>query len=271
MTAANRRQAGEAAARAQQVPERPGVQQAVQQQAVQQRTVQQRTAAQPVPVPRGRRAGWRNLALAATAGLTLVLSGCATTIETEVTSFHQLPARAELQGRSFAIVADPAHQGSLEDATYADAVRQALLRQGLVEAPEGRVADYAVNIRYSSVPAQTWHRHSGSSVGVGLSGGGFSLGGLGIGIGIGIPIGRGSDQTTTTYRHELDVDLSNWGASSGGRYQSASGTRVFEGKAVAESDKDSIASVMPALVEGLFNDFPGANGKTRVVDVRLTQ
>lgn len=219
----------------------------------------------------GKRAGARCAAMAAIlAGL--ALAGCAATVPTEVTTFHQLPARADLQGRSFAIVANPARPASLEDATYTDAVRQALLRQGLVEAPEGRVADYAVDLRYSSVPAQTWHRRSGSSVGVGLSGGGFSLGGLGLGIGIGIPIGGSRDETTTTWRHELDVDLNSWGvsgASSGA--QAGSGTRVFEGRAVAESNTDSIASVMPALVEALFNDFPGANGKTRVVDVRLSQ
>ena len=220
---------------------------------------------------RGRRPGVGSAALAGLLIATAVLAGCASTIAAEVTSFHQLPARAALQGRSFALVADPARPASLEDGTYADMVRQALLRQGLVEAPEGRVADYAVGLRHSTVPAQTWHRRSGSSVGVGVSGGGFSLGGLGVGIGIGIPIGGGSDRARTTYRHELDVDLSNWAApGTAGGNQGGSGSRVFEGRAVAENDSDSIASVMPALVEALFDDFPGANGRTRVVDVRLS-
>lgn len=226
-------------------------------------------AGQGPRAPRGRQ-GAKRMAIAAALAAAVMLAGCASTIPTEVTTFHQLPSRAQLQGRSFAMVADPAQQGSLEESTYADAVRRALLRQGLVEAPEGRVADYAVGLRHSTVPAQTWQRRSGSSVGVGVSGGGFSLGGLGVGIGIGIPLGHGSERTTTTWRHELEVDLSTWGGTPAGGAQPGVGTRVFEGRAVAESDASSITPVMPALVEALFEDFPGANGRTRVVEVSVS-
>ncbi len=200
------------------------------------------------------------------AGL-MALGGCASSLPTEVTTFHQLPARSELSGRSFAMVSDPAQRDSLEHASYADAVRHALVRQGLVEAPAERVADYAVNVRYSTAESASYQRRGGSSVGVGVSGGGFSLGGLGLGIGIGIPIGGGGQRSTPTYRHELDVDLNTWGSTAGGQ----PGTRVFEGRAIAENEAESIASVMPALVEALFDDFPGANGRTRNVEVRLAQ
>lgn len=203
---------------------------------------------------------------AAAAAITAVSAGCATRIPAEVTTFHQLPSKAELGGRSFAVVADPAQRDSLEYASYADAVKQALVRQGLVEAPAERVADYAVNVRYSTVQAQSYQRRGGSSVGVGVSGGGFSFGGLGLGIGLGIPIG-GGQRTTALFRHELDVDLNTWGAAGA----SASGTRVFEGRAVAENDVESISSVMPALVEALFHDFPGANGSTRIVEVQQSE
>lgn len=196
----------------------------------------------------------------------LALAGCAASVPTEVTTFHQLPPKPELGGRSFAMMTDPAQRDSLEHASYADAVRRALVRQGLVEAPAERVADYAVNVRYSTAETAAYQRRGGSSVGVGVSGGGFSLGGLGIGIGIGIPIGGGGQRTTLTYRHELDVDLNTWGAASGGQ----PGVRVFEGRAVAENETEAIASVMPALVEALFDDFPGANGRTRTVEVRLS-
>ena len=199
------------------------------------------------------------------AAVVSALSACATSIPAEVTTFHQLPPKAALSGRSFAVVADPALRDSLEYSSYADAVKQALVRQGLVEAPAGRVADYAVNVRYSTVQAQGYQRRGGSSVGVGLSGGGFSFGGLGLGIGIGIPIG-GGQRTTALFRHELDVDLNTWGAAGA----SPPGTRVFEGRAVAENGTEAIASVMPALVEALFHDFPGANGSTRTVDVQMT-
>lgn len=208
--------------------------------------------------------GRRGLAALAVATAALTLAACASSIPAEVTTFHQLPPKAELSGRSFAVIADPAQRDSLEYSSYADAVSQALVRQGLVAAPAERVADYAVNVRYSTVQAQSYQRRGGSSVGVGVSGGGFSFGGLGLGIGIGIPIG-GGQRTSAMFRHELDVDLSTWGAAG----TSQAGTRVFEGRAVAENDTEAIASVMPALVEALFHDFPGANGATRTVDVEL--
>ena len=143
----------------------------------------------------------------AVAGL-LALAGCASSLPAEVTTFHQLPARAQWQGRSFALVTEPAQQDNLEFANYAQSVRQALVRQGLVEAPAQRVADYAVSVRYGTVQSQGGSVRSGSSVGVGVGGGGFSLGGLGIGLGIGIPIG-GGQRTSARYRHELGVDLND--------------------------------------------------------------
>lgn len=216
---------------------------------------------------------WRRLACLGLVAAGALTSGCATTVPAQVTTFHQLPAREALAGRRFAMAATAEQQASLEEASYAERVRAALVRQGLVEVPPGGSADCTASMRHSSaaVPA-AWSEGPGSSVGVGVSGGGFSLGGLGVGIGVGIPIGR-SRAPGTRYRHEFEVaiDCRREGpaAGAGAPGPDAGATRLFEGRAVAESDSASIAPVAPALVEALFEGFPGPSGGTRTVEVAL--
>jgi hypothetical protein len=196
--------------------------------------------------------------VALAAALLLAVGGCAATIPAQVTTFHELAASDSLAGRRFAFVPTAEQRGSLEYASYADRVRSALLRHSLVEAPSGSPTDFAVGLRYSTVPAvaAAW-RDGHGSVGVGVSGGGFSFGGLGVGVGVGIPIGGG--RAATTYRHEFAVEID----------RTAPAARVFEGRAIAESDSSSIATVVPALVAALFESFPGPSGATRNVEVPL--
>lgn len=193
------------------------------------------------------------------AALLLSLGGCAATVPAQVTTFHELAANDSFAGRRFAFAPTAEQEASLEYASYADRVRRALIRHSLVEAPSGSQADFAVALRYSTVPAQAAWRDGRGSVGVGVSGGGFSFGGLGVGVGIGIPIGGGAGRPATTYRHELDVEID----------RTAPAARIFEGRAVAESESTSIASVVPALVAALFESFPGPSGATRIVEVPL--
>lgn len=214
--------------------------------------------------PLGRRPALRRpfrrpaIGLLATA---LWLAGCASTLRTEVTTFQQ--DAAGLAGQRFAIVPGTGQADSLEFASQAREVADALRGRGLV-ADDAPVADapLAVRIRPSSAPTIAGPSGgSGSSVGVGVSGGGFSTRSLGVGIGIGFPIGGTSQAATSRYRHELRVEIDRRGGSGA--------ARVFEGAAVAESDSAAIAPLVPALVRALFTDFPGSAGTTRVVEVPL--
>ncbi len=228
---------------------------------------------------------------AAVVATVVALSGCASTLPTQVTTFHQLPSAQALAGRQFALVATGEQQGSLEHASYAARVREALVKRGMVEATTGTAADYSVSMRYgSSAAAEGWGgRGSGVGVSGGVSGGGFSLGGLGVGIGIGFPLGRGR-QAATTYRHEFEVDMDRrtdatatepspavqqgagpTGAGAPAAEGQAPTSRVFEGRAVAETDSASLAAVAPALIEALFSQFPGTSGVTQAVEVKLPQ
>jgi hypothetical protein len=47
---------------------------------------------------------------------------------------------------------------------------------------------------------------------------------------------------------------------------SAKGEKLFEATAISEGGIHGLSRVMPAMVSAVFEDFPGANGKTRIVD-----
>jgi Domain of unknown function (DUF4136) len=225
----------------------------------------------------------------AIAGLVLAtlhaVAGCASGLTAQVTSFHRLAASGAepggtptpaartsapppLAGRSFEMRPSPDQQGSLEFDRYASLVRQALIEQGLVDrGPTGAgsipAAELAVDLRYSATSSSgrlTGGAGSGGGVTIGSGVGGGSS--FGVGIGLGFPI-VGSAADRVSYRHELRVTIERSGA--------AESPRVFEGQVVSEDSAASLASVMPALVRALFQDFPGVSGVSRVVSVPLDE
>ena len=216
------------------------------------------------------------LALAALLAVSL-LGGCASTVTTQVTSFHQLAD--SLKGRRFAIVPSAEQSSSLEFGAYADLVREALVSKGLVDAganPGGGSPELGVSLTYD-VSGSTAGVRGGTSgyggFGVG-SGGGFSM--SGIGIGIGFPIGGGGGESAL-YQRSLTVQIDRLGARSEavGQSPSASGAaapgspRIFEARAFSEGDSASLAPVMRSMVQAIFEDFPGQSGRTRVVQLPL--
>ncbi|MGE0800605.1 MAG: hypothetical protein AB7G13_10920 [Lautropia sp.] len=210
---------------------------------------------------------WATIVLAA--GLAVLgggLSGCATQLAAQVTTFNQVADDpAALAGRRFSVVPDETQRGSLEFDSYAGMVRRALVGKGLIDAGAGS-ADILANLSYATTAiGSTVSGPAAASGSVGFGGGGF-------GIGIGFPIGgRGGDQAG--YRHQLRVTLERIGTAS--RTAPADGApaanvaRVYEGTAVSEGPSASPAAVMPALVRALFAAFPGKSGETRWVEVPL--
>jgi hypothetical protein len=53
------------------------------------------------------------------------------------------------------------------------------------------------------------------------------------------------------------------------RLGGAGGTRIFEARAFSDGESASLAPVMRAMVQAIFEDFPGQSGRTRVVKVPL--
>lgn len=217
----------------------------------------------------------RLLPLALLAALAVLTSGCASYLTAQVTSFHEADGN-RLAGRSFVITPTQEQAESLEFRSYADLVRDALAREGLVAATPAD-AELAVAMRYTI--------DSGKPVTYGYPAYGYASYGPVWGwtpyYGPGgyvhymwaatYPLSYGVVGTnyaqTVLYRRELRVEITERRARSGAK--DGAGRRLFEGTAISEGESASIAPVMPAMVRALFSDFPGPNGVSRRVQVRL--
>ena len=226
------------------------------------------------PAPDGHAVGvgrrlLRVVGLALLAPLMAAASGCASYMSAQVTSFHQLTPQHKLEGKRFVIEPTSEQKDSLEYRAYADLVRQALVRNGLVNAAGGN-ADLGVVLRYSidngkpvnySYPAYGyanygpvwgWAPYRGP-------GGVHYVWTATYPLNYGV-IGTNYGQSML-YRRELRVDITD-------RNGPAGSAKVFEGSVVTEGESAALAPVMPNMVRALFSEFPGANGVTRIVNVR---
>lgn len=227
--------------------------------------------------------------LALLAPLMALASGCATYMSAQVTSFHQLSPDRQLAGKRFVIEPSTDQQDSLEFRAYADLVRQALIRNGLVDAGDAS-AELAVAIRYSidngKPVTYSYPAYGYANFGPVWGWAPYrSHGGVHYAWTATYPVSYGVIGTnygqSTTYRRELRVDITDRsGKASGGRAGSGTITppggafapaRVFEGTVVTQGESGSLAPVMPAMVRALFSEFPGANGATRLVQVTLDE
>jgi hypothetical protein len=201
-----------------------------------------------------------SLALVLAAGL---LQGCATTLEAQVTSFHE--ERAQWKGKRFVIVPRDDQRDSLEFKAYADRVARALESKGLVAATPGS-AELEVRLRYGS-KEQRPLVYSAPTYGYGVFGPAWSWGAYPAGVYYGwypyFPMTYGVIGTDyreyRNWRQELHVEI----------VAPASSSRLYEATAFTEGSSDALAAVMPALVEAMFHDFPGPNGQVRQVAVEL--
>lgn len=189
-----------------------------------------------------------------------LLSGCATQLSTQVTSFHRLsPGPKPLAGQTFKVVPTLEQEQSLEYSAYIDSVIAALQAQGLIQAA-GAPADLMVAFGYGSSPNPSYVGPR-SSAGVSV-GSGIGLGG-GISVGLGVPLRvLAGNADKPLYRRELRLTIDQASAAAP---QSAPSVRVFEATAVNDGSSPSLSAVFSAMVQALFADFPGEDGRTRVV------
>src|SRR5450830_846676 len=89
----------------------------------------------------------RYLAILMTA-LTVMLTGCATTISSDVTAFHEWPA--SLQDKSYVFVTPSPENDTLEYRNYQNLVRAELAKQGFGEASGPDSANLRVSMGFST-------------------------------------------------------------------------------------------------------------------------
>ncbi|WP_291014282.1 DUF4136 domain-containing protein [Hydrogenophaga sp.] len=205
---------------------------------------------------RGVAAACRITGAAVFALLLLALAGCASTIDAKVTRFNQWPADAT--GQTFSFTA-PAAGRELELRAYQTLAARELQTRGLVPSPEGRAGRFLVDVQASQderqrtqlvpvyvddwvyVPA--WRDPS------------RHYGGYWVQERFGSRYVGDREVTRTVQASELRLRISDQGDSTG--------KTVFDASAVQESPSDDLAEVMPFLMQGIFQDFPGANGQVR--------
>ncbi|MEO7497925.1 MAG: DUF4136 domain-containing protein [Massilia sp.] len=209
----------------------------------------------------------KTFVLTATAALTLLLGGCATTISSQVTTFHALPA--QMADKSYAIDApDPKHN-TLELQSYENLVRQQLDRLGFQPAAPGarpalkvamqfntliRPAHLVYNGLYSARSSLYFSPYRSRYSRFGYSRFGYSP--FADPWGFNDPYYEVQDERYTrsvhiTIRSARDDHM------------------LFDVTVRNVSEEMSTPLIMPALVQSAFEGFPGPNGGARRIDLKL--
>lgn len=204
----------------------------------------------------------------------LVLGGCAPAphVSTEVTTFHNLVDVP--RGKTFVMLPGKDQEGSLEWRTYANLVAGRLERLGLVRTHElTKETDLAVYVRYAIDSGRT----SVSSAPVfGQTGGGTTATTTGY-------IGRtpisGSTYTAPTFGVTGYVPVESTTFTRGVKITIYDVKRSLDdGKAAAVYEATGISSgatgnlnlIMPYILDGMMEGWPGVPGTTVVKNIKVS-
>lgn len=202
------------------------------------------------------------LRLALATALAASAAACAPApFKADVSRFEsQLPAP---QGQTFAVVADdPSLAGGLEFALYADLVSKQMQELGYSPAANPEGASLLVRFDYDVDNGRERVRSDLVGAGDPFFGPWGRFGGFGFrrGFAYGFydPFLAGPEvRSYTVYTSGIDLKI-----------DSASGQRLFEGKAQAVSRTNRLQTLVPNLVEALFTDFPGNSGETLRITIK---
>lgn len=212
----------------------------------------------------------RFLAIAATAA-TFLLTGCATTIRSDVTTFHQWPA--ELPDKSYAFEPTHVQDDTLEIRSYQNVVRGELGRLGFHEAAAGAAPALTVGTRFATtdVPVRVIEPM-------------YPFYATSMRYGMGYPFYRSpwggrrhfgafyspfydpffydmpmyAESVQHYYKREVQVAIKKAG----------DGKRLFDVTVRNTSREPSTPVIMPALVQSAFTGFPGVSGVARRVELK---
>ena len=200
----------------------------------------------------------KRIVLTATAALALLLGGCATTIRSDVTTFHQWPA--QMQEKTYVFDAPPPQGDTLEYRSYQNLVRAQLARLGFQESAGSPALQVAMRFTTTDVPVRVvqavdpffyppgrfgygpFHRR-------GYWGGGFYD-----------PFWdfpRYEVVERHVYQRDLQVAIRS----------AKDGKPLFDVTVHNNSGEPSTPALMPALVQSAFEGFPGPNGGARRIEL----
>jgi hypothetical protein len=205
----------------------------------------------------------KRLFVAAGAAVTLLLGGCATTIRSDVTTFHQWPA--QMADKSYAFEIPPAQEDTLEMRSYQELVRAELARLGFHDSGANKpTLLVSMHFTTTDVPIQILEpaydpfffspRYTFAGRNRAYFGGGWYSS----------PFyhpfwnsGPYRIEVEHRYQRELRVAIRS----------ADDGKRMFDVTVRNVSRQLSTPKVMPALVQSAFEGFPGPNGVARRIEL----
>jgi hypothetical protein len=206
------------------------------------------------------------------AAASLLLSGCATTLRSDVTVFHQWPA--DLQDKSYVFETPPPAEDTLEHRSYLALVSNELATLGFQQAANPADAKLRVGMRFSTVDHPTRVLQASDPFLMSPYYGPWGYGRFGYGPyrryyggfygyrGFYDPWYWGPMEYREVIQHnyerKLYVTINN-----------LAGQKLFEVTVNNTSRKQSTPAVMPALVQSAFTGFPGESGKAKRVDLEI--
>jgi hypothetical protein len=205
------------------------------------------------------------------AAASLLLSGCATTLRSNVTVFHQWPA--DLSEKTYVFETPPPAEDTLEHRNYLGLVSNELAKLGFQPAANPADAKLKVGMRFSTVDHPTRVLQASDPFLMSPYYGPWGYGRFGYGPYrryYGGFYGRGfydpwywgpmeyREVIQHNYERQLYVTIN-----------SLAGKKLFEVTVNNTSRKQSTPAVMPALVQSAFTGFPGESGKAKRVDLEI--
>ena len=198
--------------------------------------------------------------LAATIMLGALLTGCATTIQSDVIAFHQWPADMPGANSTFAFQRTAEQDASLEYRTYEDMVRNELLRLGYIADTEKRGAALTVAISYDVRAVQVvvdqpydpfWYG-PGFYPGWGWRHGGYPF--------YDPFFGPPMRQTVyPIYTRRLHIAITG----------TADKKPLYEVEVASEGRNAALPAAMPYMIRSAFADFPGQSGVMHRIKLKM--
>lgn len=204
--------------------------------------------------------------------LPLLLSGCASTIRSEVTAFHQWPSA--LPEKTFVFERSDAQAQSLEYRSYEALVRDALSKAGLQEAAGSEKA--ALHVKFSATISgrdvrivetvlvdpwygTPWYGPNAFGPFGPYWGGRYAGHPLYAPMWPSMPVAREQERRYTVFHRELKIKITS----------ALDGQPLYDVTVLSDGKEGNLAKVMPYLVQSAFADFPGKSGVPRVVELKM--
>jgi len=199
--------------------------------------------------------------------MAFALTGCASFVQTSSTTF-QGQGHFE-RGTISVLPLDKSQEGSLEFQSVSNYLLKKLAENGYVPVQAGRESTYVAYITYGIDTGKT----TMSSVPLyGQTGGGtsFSSGTVSSGTRTGSYSGTTTTMPTygvvgvmpvsgTEYKRAVNIDVF--------KRTNTTPIKVYEMKGISSGSCGNINSILFSIIDGMFKNFPGDNGKTKRVNV----